>query len=455
MKKSVSVLILLALLFSLSAPAQAEFYLLQQDYFQPGVWESCFWIGGINEGLYHVRLTISEEYQFLLKLTCGEKEVLLDMQPSEDDFEEFRVFLTYEQDTDFPFLNFVSDIIMTPFQFGGSEDFLRMKIKAVYKDGINFLCVPEGFFDRPMVPANEGFTDDFSNTAGKEEIDHLTPVFCTEDKAFIREEWASYRVTSSVKPFLIRFHFNNEEHHPFDVDDYAETMYLLLDDGSITSYSDIIFPLTEEGTLERSKNFDLVFWLNDSQHAKALLAAGKSFDLGVLPDTGEKLMNQMTPEQFMDRLYNLSDRGASSTIHETEWLSGNPYIQGKMLIGVYQTETKKTFSMDALTHGRYFYGMEKHRERLAANMEEAGTIVLITMSGERVGTYSNGGVASRIFTNMYIYNKERDGAWSRIFVASDDPPETGEVPMGSAQGLGGDFKPEEAVKMLLEMEYRP
>ena len=77
------------------------------------------------------------------------------------------------------------------------------------------------------------------------------------------------------------------------------------------------------------------------------------------------------------------------------------------------------------------------------------------MTSERVGRYSNGGIASRTTTNMYIYNKERDGAWSQIFVVSDDPPETGEVPMGSAQGLGGEFKPEEAVKMLLEMERRP
>ena len=323
-----------------------------------------------------------------------------------------------------------------------------------YADGIDCLCVPEGFFARPMAPAAEGFTDDFSNTAEIEEIDHLAPVFCTEDKAFIKEEWSSYRAVRGAKNFLIRFHFN-EEHHPFDVDDYTETMYLLLDDGSIKSYADIIFPRTEDGRLKRTKDFDLVFWLDDSQHAKALLAAGKSFDLSVLPGAGEKLMNQMTAEQFLDRLYNLSDRGQSLTVHETNWLSDDPYIQGKMLIGVYQTEKNKRFSTDVLKNGWEFYGIEGHPELLAENLEEAGTIVLITMVGERVGTYSNGGVASRITTYMYIYNKERDGAWSRIFVASDDPPETGEVPMGSAQGLGGDIKPEEAVKMLLEMEYRP
>ena len=459
MKKNVSVLILLAILFSFAALAQAEFYLTQQEYFQPGVWESCFVLGGIDAGMYHVRLTISEEYQFLLKLTCGEKEMLLDMQPSPDYYKDFCVFLTSEQKQSFSFLYGITDIVLTPFLSGGQEYWLRMKIDAVYKDGINCLCVPEGFFDRPMVPANEGFTDDFSNYAGKEEIDHLALVFCTENKTFIGEKWASYRVVTGAKPFLIRFHFN-EEHHPFDVDDYTETMYLLLDDGSIKSYADIIFPLTEDGTFKRSKDFDLVFWLNDSQQAKALLAAGKSFDLSVLPDTGvpdtgEKLMNQITPEQFMDRLYNLSDRGNRYLIRETEWLTGDPYIQGKMLIGVYQTEERKWFSTGVAKHGGEFYGMEEYRELLAENVEEADTFVLITMTSERVGRYSNGGIASRTTTNMYIYNKERDGAWSQIFVVSDDPPETGEVPMGSAQGLGGEFKPEEAVKMLLEMERRP
>lgn len=462
-RTAVFILLLFALLVMLLSSAQAA----QKDWFIPGVWEGCFSVGGIDGGFYQFRITISEkgpeedteedtgEYRFLLEVAKNDKTISVEMIPCYPDhwhYDDFNVRLSWDQYKEFGFL---WEECMFPHFFGESKDcWLTLKFDTLgYKDGIECLCLPEGFLDRSPAAAEEGFEDDFSISHKVEEKDHLTPVFCTENQAFIQEAWFNYAVSSFMKPFLIHFHFEKEAHSPDVIDRYAEHMYLLLDDNTIVSYRDILFPKTKEGRRADTQDFELAFMLDNERTVKALLANGKSFDLSGLPETGEKLNQVITPEEYLDRLYYLSGNGKNYYLAEKEVMSGDPYIQGKMLIGVYRTEDDSDYSTE-IKYGETLYGLEEHPDLLAETVEEAGTFVLITQEFEQAGQYDNGGIASKTTTYMYIFNKELDGSWRRMFVTSDNPPKSGYV-FGSRDGLAGEFNPEEAVRMLLEMEYRP
>ena len=119
-------------------------------------------------------------------------------------------------------------------------------------------------------------------------------------------------------------------------------------------------------------------------------------------------------------------------------LPGDPVLGRKIVVLIRDSSTFEN-SVGSVLASDDFYGLP--RDRLAANIDEADTAVIVYRVGNRVGMYTNGVQAYATKTMVAVIDLARGAMYAPYVAAYQDPPST-------IKGFGGNtgrFLPENAL----------
>ena len=294
--------------------------------------------------------------------------------------------------------------------------------------------LPLSAWEKPYADVSEGYTADGVT---------LTPAGFSVDQELIRQEYNEY--DPDQRYLIVRFVLDQPQGIYTIEDSLSRNIYLRYDDGSpLRNRYAVIYPGGRDSG-RTYLTFDLLFY--SGKDPEALICYETAFDLSAAEEITEVFSADRTDRGLIERYYTRLKNG------ELPVLEGDAQIRGKIVTVI--VNSAGSMSISTTEGARYresgwpdYEGIPY--ELLAENVEEAGTIVFITERHLQTGTYANGSLALKTFTEMTVVDPAQDAAYAKIPVAEDDPPEVLQVVNGRGNG-SGDFKTKDAFALILEM----